>query len=88
MVTNPDNVVTSETEGEPCLNRREASAYLKSLGFPVAVATLAKMASCGGGPRFHSFGRIPLYRSSDLREWAESRCSAPRRSTSEPRTGV
>jgi hypothetical protein len=65
--------------------RAEAAAYLTRLGYPTATATLAKLASTGGGPTFRSFGRVPLYRPEDLLAWAESRTSAPRRSTSDPR---
>jgi hypothetical protein len=87
-MTNPDDGAISERGDEPRLSRREASAYLTSLGYRVAPASLAKYASIGGGPIYQTFGRIPLYRPRDLRAWAEARCSAPRRSTSEPRTAV
>ena len=65
------------------LNRREASEYLSGLGLPVAVATLAKYATVGGGPEFQSFGRFPRYRPEALQRWAEARLSAPRKSTSD-----
>lgn len=65
------------------LSRREASEYLSSLGLPVAVATLAKYATVGGGPEFQSFGRFPRYLPEALDRWAESRLSAPRKSTSD-----
>jgi hypothetical protein len=67
------------------LRRAEAAAYLTERGYRTAPATLAKYASIGGGPVFRSFGRIPLYGPDDLLSWAESRTSALRRSTSDPK---
>src|SRR5689334_7637183 len=72
-----------ELNAETRLRRSSAAQALTSHGFPTAAKTLATLASRGGGPTFQSFGRIPLYRWSDLLAWAESRLSAPRRSTSE-----
>jgi hypothetical protein len=57
------------------LNRQEASTFLGEHGYRVAVASLNKWASVGGGPRFRKFGRRPLYAPSDLIAWAESRTS-------------
>lgn len=70
------------------LTRREAAEFLKASGFPVAIATLAKYASVGGGPVFTSFGRRPLYTPTDLLSWAQERTTGPRRSTSDPGAGV
>jgi hypothetical protein len=68
----------------PRLRRAEASRYLQVVhGLPVAVATLAKMAVNGGGPRYHKTGRIPLYPRDELDKWAEARLGGLRRSTSE-----
>ncbi len=67
----------------PLLDRRAASALLAELGFPCAPATLATLACRGGGPVFVKFGSRALYRRSDLVAWAQSRLTAPRRSTSE-----
>jgi hypothetical protein len=66
------------------LNRAEAAEFLTELGYKTAKATLAKRAVVGGGPPFVSWGRQPLYRPSDLLAWAGTRCSGPRRSTSDP----
>lgn len=71
------------SEVERRLDRREAAAFLTTRGFKTAVATLAKLASVGGGPVFESFGRKPLYREADLLAWVQSRSSGPRRSTSD-----
>jgi hypothetical protein len=65
------------------LSRREAAEFLTARGYRVAVATLAKLASVGGGPIFESFGRKPLYKESELLAWVQSRSSGPRRSTSD-----
>ena len=66
------------------LDRQQAAAFLTTHGYRIAPATLAKLASMGGGPIFESFGRRPLYREPDLLAWAQSRTTGPRRSTSDP----
>ena len=69
------------------LSRNEAADFLTSRGYPVAPATLAKLASIGGGPVFESFGRKPLYRPADLLMWVRAKSSGPRRSTSDKVAG-
>jgi len=49
----------------------------------VTAATLATMATRGGGPIFRKFSNRPLYRWGDGLEWAQSRLSKPIRTTSE-----
>ncbi|MDP2779847.1 hypothetical protein [Devosia sp.] len=67
---------------KPRLRRREAAAYLLDAhGVPVAVATLAKMATVGGGPAITYFGRIPLYARGDLDAWAGQKLGQPVAST-------
>ena len=62
----------------PRLRRREASEYLSEIhGMTVAVATLAKLASVGGGPAMRYHGRIPLSDRQELDRWADSRLSGP-----------
>jgi hypothetical protein len=81
----------SFNDGETCvpptsrqfMRRIEAAAYLNGLGLPVAVNTLMKLASVGGGPTFRRFGRFPVYTRSDLDAWARSRLSRPMASTSD-----
>jgi hypothetical protein len=51
-------------------------------GMPCSTKWLAKLAVIGGGPIYRKAGRYPLYAKEDLDAWAESRLSAPRRSTS------
>jgi hypothetical protein len=63
--------------------RKPAAAYFKeNYGFGTP-STLAKLAVTGNGPVFCKRGRIPLYRTSDLDDWARSQMTGPQRSTSE-----
>ena len=75
-------------DNERLLGRKDAAQYLTECGFKTAPATLAKLACVGGGPRFRSFGRKPLYRGADLIAWAEGRTTGPRRSTSDTSVGL
>ena len=75
-------------EFECRLDRRQAAAFLTEREYRTAPATLAKLASIGGGPTFVSFGRKPLYREADLIEWAQARTTGPRGSTSDAGTGL
>ncbi|MDX0261549.1 hypothetical protein GOC60_10170 [Sinorhizobium meliloti] len=69
---------------KPRLRRSEVPEYmLRKHGIPVALATLAKMATVGGGPAMQHAGRFPLYHVNDLDAWAAERLSKPVRSTSE-----
>jgi len=68
---------------EILLRRGDAAHALCEAGYPVARATLATLATRGGGPPFRHFGRVPVYRWGDLLHWARSRLSEPMRSTSE-----
>ena len=65
------------------LSRRDTAGALSAAGFPTSPATLATLASRGGGPPFRKFGRWPLYRWGDALDWARGRLSEPMRSTSE-----
>lgn len=72
----------TETHRRP-LRRAEASEYLETIhGIRRAATTLAKLAVIGGGPVFRRAGRIPLYATEDLDEWAEGLLSPRLRSTS------
>jgi hypothetical protein len=57
------------------LRRNECARILTSAGFPISPKTLATMASRGGGPPYHKFGRAVLYRWSEALAWAEARLS-------------
>ena len=63
----------SKIEVDTLLRRSEAARSLTAAGYPISLATLATMASRGGGPRFKRFGKTPLYRWGDLVQWAEER---------------
>jgi hypothetical protein len=65
------------------LTRAQTAAALSECGFPVKPATLATKASRGGGPPYALFGARPLYRWGDCLEWAKSRLTRPRTSSSE-----
>ncbi len=68
----------------PRLRRKEVPVYLQDkYGIPIALATLNKMATVGGGPAMQYSGRIPLYHVDDLDAWAEARLSKPVGSTAE-----
>jgi hypothetical protein len=70
----------------PRLRRSEVPAYLaEKHGIPIAVATLNKLASIGGGPLMTYAGRIPLYDVENLDAWAKARLSQPVRSTADRR---
>jgi hypothetical protein len=66
------------------LRRRQAARYLNDdWGLPTAASTLAKLAVVGGGPAFHSAGRIPLYERDELDRYAKAKLGRPRKSTSD-----
>lgn len=65
------------------LSPAETSALLSAMGLSIKTSTLAKYRCIGGGPKFQLFGRFPKYREDWTLEWAQSRLSAPKSSTSE-----
>jgi hypothetical protein len=80
---NTNQIQTIPDNPEALLTREAAAAALTASGFPVKAKTLATKASRGGGPPFRSFGSRVLYRWGEALEWANSRLSEPKRSTSE-----
>lgn len=69
---------------KPRLRRWEASQYLELVhGINYAPATLAKLASVGGGPTYQKNLRTPLYPRDELDAWALARLGKLRRSTSD-----
>lgn len=73
---------------KPRLRRTEASQYLELVhGIRLATATLAKMATTGGGPPFHKSLRTPLYPTAELDRWATERLGGLVRSTSDAASG-
>jgi len=68
----------------PRLRRPEASEYLELVhGIVRKPATLAKLASVGGGPAFQKCGQSPLYPRTELDAWAERLLGPLRASTSD-----
>ncbi len=65
------------------LTWRATADALTENGYPTKAATLATKATRGGGPPYRRFGAVTLYRWGEALEWAQSRLSAPIRSTSE-----
>ncbi|CAK7257256.1 MULTISPECIES: hypothetical protein [unclassified Shinella] len=62
----------------------EASTYLGTVhGLTVAMRTLDKYRSVGGGPRFQKFNRSALYHRDDLDAWALEKLGDTKASTSE-----
>jgi hypothetical protein len=55
--------------------RADAARYLKEKYGVGSVGALERMATLGGGPRFHKMGRCTLYAERDLDEWALSNLS-------------
>jgi hypothetical protein len=67
-----------------CLMDSETAAqWLTAHGVHRTQATLRKLRCIGGGPQFRRLNGRPYYTATDLAAWAESRLSAPMRSTSE-----
>lgn len=65
------------------LRRDKAAEFLQERYGAYTVETLAKLASVGGGPTFHRFGRFPVYSRADLQDWAQARITGPFSSTAE-----
>jgi hypothetical protein len=65
------------------LRRTPCAAALTEAGFPISPKTLATMATRGGGPPYHKFGRTVLYWWPDTLAWAEARLTPARHSSSE-----
>ncbi|MGY5801883.1 hypothetical protein ACXHMN_11150 [Rhizobium sp. LEGMi12c] len=84
MTTEKTNSNPMPSQQRPRLRRRDVPNYLATNhGIDIAVSTLAKMATVGGGPAMQYSGRIPLYHVHDLDLWAKARLSKIVHSTSE-----
>jgi hypothetical protein len=55
------------------LSRKEVAAALTAAGYPITQATLATMASRGGGPPYTTFGKRVLYHWELVIQWAEDK---------------
>jgi hypothetical protein len=68
------------------MDRIQAARFLQStFCLPTTKASLATMATRGGGPQYFTMGRYVRYRKADLVSWAAKRSSAFLDSTSSPR---
>jgi hypothetical protein len=67
------------------LRTRPAAAYLRERQGYGTPSSLAKWRVTGEGPPFRRSGRLVLYDPDDIDSWAESKLTAPLRSTSEIR---
>lgn len=61
------------------LSRAQAAAVLQEAGYPIARATLAKLACRSEGPAYLKFRRRALYDPRELLQWAESQLRPPHR---------
>lgn len=78
------NEATPGANKKQILRRDEASEYLReTYSIRCAPATLAKMVSTGGGPRYHKVNRSPLYPVAELDAWAQHRLGLLRSSSSD-----
>ncbi len=55
------------------LGRKEVSNALAELGFPISPATLATMATRGGGPPYRRWGSRVQYVWAEVLNWVEER---------------
>ena len=70
------------------LTRPKLAQALNTCGIPCSPKTLASDASRGGGPPYHRFGRIVLYRWGDAVDWAIAKMGQPAATTSEHRVSA
>ncbi|PZR80850.1 MAG: hypothetical protein DLM68_18760 [Hyphomicrobiales bacterium] len=65
------------------VRRRQAAEHLRAKFGVGSPATLAKLATLGGGPIYQKLGRIPVYRFEDLDRWAVAKIGPAQKSSSE-----
>jgi hypothetical protein len=65
------------------LRRGAAAEYLQQRYGFCTPKSLSKLACVGGGPVFRKIGTLVVYHPADLDAWAQSKMTAPLRSTSE-----
>jgi hypothetical protein len=63
--------------------RESAAKFLTEQGLPTSPATLATLASRGGGPSYAVYGRRAIYSEADLIDWAIKRLGKPAATFSE-----
>ena len=67
------------------LSRKETAEFLCEQGFPFKASTLECLATRGGGPAYHRFGRRAFYDPSEVLAWARGRVSIAAPTASEHR---
>lgn len=68
---------------EKYYTKKQAANFLTNeLGIPTSDKTLSKLITCGGSPIYQKFGARVLYTKANLINWANSRLSKPRYSSS------
>lgn len=65
------------------MRRKDAAQYLRDKFGVGSPATLAKLATLGGGPTYRKNGKIPLYLADDLDAWALAKIGPAQTSTSQ-----
>jgi hypothetical protein len=65
------------------MTRQRLADELTRLGLPTSAATLASLATRGGGPKYFKYGRRVVYRWPEVMVWLESRLGAAIHHTSE-----
>jgi hypothetical protein len=63
----------AEIDSDVLLDRTQTALALTSHGFRISAATLATLASRGGGPDFDRYGSLALYRWGNSLGWAKNR---------------
>jgi hypothetical protein len=76
-------VATIPENPDTLLRRAQTAEALTEAGFPTSPATLATLATRGGGPPYQLYGRVPVYRWGNSLAWAEGRLSRLVHSTAE-----
>src|SRR6185437_8224715 len=79
--TTTDPVFSEENMTKEFYSRKEAARSLSERGIPTAPATLAKLATIGGGPEMSRFGRRVFYAPESLDAWIRSRLVTGRSTT-------
>jgi hypothetical protein len=78
---------SGEIDPAAILTRAQAADALTRHGYKMAPATLATLATRGGGPPFAKFGVHVHYKWADALAWARGRTSKTVHSTSELQAG-
>jgi hypothetical protein len=67
------------------LSRKETAEFLRAQGLPIKAGTLECLATRGGGPPYHRFGRRAVYDPAEVLAWANARVTIAAETASEHR---